>query len=144
MAARIITAICRFGAALAELLLLKKRKEEREAPEKAAQEIRQAIAEKDQQGVNLRLEQARLKRTHGSVLVCVLAAVLLLGVCLAFGCVRTKLYVTPKDRECVPMEVDGMPGWWVPEAMFTDLAEAYVRESTRESYKNALLDNLEK
>lgn len=140
MAARIISAICRLGAALAELFLLKRKKDEREAPSKAAQEIRQAIAEGDQEAVNLKLEEARLKRQHGSILVCVLAAVLLVAACLLFGCVRTRLYVTSADRECVPMEVDGRKGWWVPEAMFADLSEAYVREP----HRAAVLENVGK
>ena len=130
---RLISNMARAVGALADLILFKKRKDEREAPAKAAQEIRQAIAEGDQEAVNIKLEQARLKRQHGSVLVCVVAAVLLIAVCLAFGCVRNKLYVVPADRECVPMEVDGQKGWWVPEATYTDLCEAYVRESEREA-----------
>lgn len=133
MAARIITAICRFGAAIAELLLLKRRRDELEAPAKAAQEIRQAIAEGNQEAVNTKLEQARLKRQHGAVLVWILLAVLLLAICLAFGCIRTKLYVTSADRESVPMEVDGQKGWWVPETRFMELSEAYVRECEREA-----------
>lgn len=130
---KLITAICRLGAALCDLLLLKKRKDEREAPAKAAQEIRQAIAEGDQEAVNIKLEQARLKRLNGSILLGVILALLMLAVCLAFGCVRTKLYVTSKDRESVPMEVDGQKGWWVPEIRFMELSEAYVRESEREA-----------
>lgn len=128
---RLVSYIARAVGALADLLLFKAKRDERRAPEQAAQNIREAVAKGDQEAVNTQLEQARLKRQHGGILVCVALALLLLAVCALFGCVRNRLYVVPKDREAVKMEVDGNPGWWVPEALFLDLSEAYVRESHR-------------
>lgn len=128
---RIISNICRAVGAMADLLNFKFKRDERRAPEKAAQSIREAIAAGNEEAVNTQLEQARLKRKHGSVLFWVLAALFLVAVATLLGCQRTKLYVVPESRHADRMEVDGQAGWLVPEAMFLDLSEAYVRESHR-------------
>lgn len=109
------------------------RKQESAAPVEAAEEIRHAVAEGDEQKVNQMLEEARMGRLHGGKTVSVaLAALAVAGTVFLNGCVMPrKPLVLSADRNCVRMELDGVKGWFVPEAEFSDLTAAYVAESAR-------------
>lgn len=115
-------AVLRLAAAVAELLLLKRRAKPAEERRKA----RAAVAEGDADGVNAAIEEARLRR-KGCACVRVLAAVALCGL-LAAACVRTRVIAIDGGRTVERMEkADGTPGWFVPDATMADLVEAYVR-----------------
>ena len=137
---RFLASIVRIASNLLELLTLKERrkakkerKEETAAPVQAAEEIRHAVAEGDEQKVNQMLEEARMGRLHGGKAVSVaLAAMALGGSMFLNGCVLApKPLVLSADRTCVRMELDGVKGWFIPEAEAADLMAAYVAESAR-------------
>lgn len=138
----IFGALARLAAGIVELLGIKERRKDRaerkaraEEPVKAAEEMRQAVAEGDEEKVNRMLEEARMGRAHGGkVLPALLAAVALAGSLCLHGCVlvpQQKPLVLSADRRVVKMEMDGVKGWFVPEAQFADMAAAYVAESRR-------------
>lgn len=115
----------------------KERKENAEAPVQAAEEMRQAVAAGDEQEVNLKLEESRLHRMHGGIRKGVSIVLLCLGLgaaSLDAGCVRLPRkapIVFSADRYCTKMELNGVAGWFVPEAEFADLTAAYRAESVR-------------
>ena len=129
---RIVSSICRFGAALAELFLLRSRRKPSVEAEKAARDAREAVARHDEAAVNDAIENARLRRAarrSGFCAIEILVAILLLALCLAFGCVRTRTLVIPADRHTVHIVHEGVEGWFVPDATMADLVESYVLDS---------------
>lgn len=120
-----LSAVLRFAAAVAELLLLKRRAQPVEERRKA----REAVAAGDADAVNAALEEARLRRKKGSCLVELLFALALVAVACAFGCVRTRVIAIDGARTVERMEkADGRtPGWFVPDATMADMVEATVR-----------------
>lgn len=148
--AGVFLAVARFAAGVLELLNLKARRKEREeakaraeAPVKAAEEMRQAVATGDEEKVNRMLEDARMRRMHGGKAVSVaLATLALAGSVLLYGCIRVpqeKPLVMSADRHVVKMEVAGVKGWFVPEAQFADMAAAYVAEEKRMEIREAAM-----
>ena len=138
--ARIVSAIVRIVSNALELFTLRarkkardERKQEASAPVEAAEDIRHAVAEGDEAAVNQMLEDARLHKTHGAKVVSLaLAALTLAGSLFVYGCVMPrKPLVLSADRAVVRMELDGVSGWFVPDAAFADLSAAYVAESAR-------------
>lgn len=150
MKSRILEALVRMGSCILELLTLKERRKARQqrkqdtsAPVSAAQEISLAAAQGDQERVNELLDEARRNRLHGGKVVSVaLAALTLAGSLFLSGCalVQPKTIVLPADRQVVKMELDGIPGWFVPESQFVDMAAAYVAESVRMRLREEALD----
>lgn len=137
---RIMGAIVRIASSILELLTIKERRKDRqerkddaEAPVHAAEDIRHAVAEGDEGKVNQMLEEARLGRTHGGRAVSViLAGLTVWGSVFLYGCVMPrKPLVLSADRQCVKMEMNGIQGWFVPDAEFADLSAAYVAEQAR-------------
>ena len=138
---RIVSALVRMGSCILELLTIKERRKVRkerkdgaEAPVKAAEDIRHAVATGDEAKVNQMLESTRLNLTHGGKAVSVaLAALALAGSVLLQGCAlqQRRPLVLSADRAVVRMEMNGVQGWFVPEAQFADLAAAYVAEQAR-------------
>ena len=130
MAARIISAICRFGAALSELLLLRAKRKPKAEAENAVREAREAVGKHDVAAVNRIIEESRLKRGGAAeVSVVALLAVLCLGMAIVSGCVRTM--IIPADREVAEVEIEGVHYWLVPDATYSDIMEGYVRDSRR-------------
>lgn len=138
--ARIVSALVRIGSCILELLTIKERRKDREerksdasAPVQAAEDIRHAVAEGDEGKVNQMLEEARLGKMHGGRAVSVaLAALALAGSVFMYGCMAPqKPLVLSADRAVVKMELDGVSGWFVPDAEFADLSAAYVAEAAR-------------
>lgn len=137
---RIFNAIVRIASNVLELITLKERrkarkerKEEASAPVNAAEEIRQAVAEGDETKVNQLLEEARMSRIHGGKSVSVaIAALAVAGSMFLHGCaLPRKPLIFSADRYCVKMELDGVEGFFVPQAEFADLTAAYAAESAR-------------
>lgn len=122
---RAFSALLRLAAAVAELLLLKRRAEPAEERRKA----RESVAAGDADAVNAALEKARLRR-KGCARVRVLAAVaaLALAALLAGACVRDRVFVVDGARAVERMvKEDGTPGWFVPDPTMADMVEATVR-----------------
>lgn len=149
---RIMGAIVRIASSILELLTIKERRKDRqerkddaEAPVHAAEDIRHAVAEGDEGKVNQMLEEARLGRTHGGRAVSVaLAALALAGSVFLYGCVvQRKPLVLSADRAVVKMEMNGIQGWFVPEAQFADLSAAYVAEQARMKLREQAMEALE-
>jgi len=137
---RILASIVRIASNILEIITLKERrkakqerKQESAAPVEAAEDIRHAVAEGNEAEVNQRLEEARLHQTHGGKVVsAVLLSLALAGSVFVSGCVmQRKPLVLSADRAVVKMELDGVSGWFVPDAAFADLSAAYVAESAR-------------
>jgi hypothetical protein len=150
--ARIVGAIVRIASSVLELLTLKERKkarqerkDEAEAPVQAAEDIRHAVAEGDENKVNQMLEESRLHRTHGGKAVSVLlAALALAGSVFMYGCViQRKPLVLSADRAVVTMELNGVSGWFVPEATFADMSAAYVAENARMRIREEAMEAIE-
>lgn len=131
----IISSICRFGAALAELLLLRARRKPARDAEQTATDAREAVARHDEEAVNAAIEDARLRRAarrrSGFCALEILAVIVILAQALAFGCVRvrTRTLVIPADRHTVHLVHEGVEGWFVPDATMADLVESYVLDS---------------
>lgn len=149
---RIMGAIVRIASSILELLTIKERRKDRqerkddaEATVHAAEDIRHAVAEGDEGKVNQMLEEARLGRTHGGRAVSVaLAALALAGSVFLCGCVvQRKPLVLSADRAVVKMEMNGIQGWFVPEAQFADLSAAYVAEQARMRLREQAMEALE-
>ena len=149
---RFLASIVRIASNLLELLTLKERrkakkerKEETAAPVQAAEEIRHAVAEGDEATVNQMLEDARLHKTHGAKVVSLaLAALTLAGSLFVYGCVMPrKPLVLSADRAVVRMELDGVSGWFVPDAAFADLTAAYVAEAARMKLREEAMEAVE-
>ena len=149
---RILASIVRIASNILEIITLKERrkakrerKQESAAPVEAAEEIRQAVAEGDETKVNQMLEEARLGRIHGGKAVSVaIAALAVAGSVFLNGCVLArKPLVLSADRNCVRMELDGVKGWFVPEAEFSDLTAAYVAESARLKLREEAMEAVE-
>lgn len=130
---RIVSSICRFGAALAELLLLRARRKPARDAEQAATDAREAVARHDEEAVNAAIEDARLRRAarKSGACACIVLVVLLIVLATAFGCVRvrTRTLVIPADRHTVHIVHEGVEGWFVPDATMADLVESYVLDS---------------
>ena len=150
--ARIFGPIIRIASSVLEIVTLRARKKAKqearadaEAPVKAAEDIRHAVAEGDEGKVNQMLEEARLNRTHGGQAVsAILAGLTVWGSVFLYGCVMPrKPLVLSADRQCVKMEMDGIQGWFVPEAEFADLAAAYVAEQARLKLREETMEALE-
>ena len=149
---RVFSAIVRIASSILELLTIKERRKERqerkddaEAPVQAAEDIRQAVAEGNEDEVNQRLEEARLHRTHGGKAVSVaLATLALAGSVFLYGCIQApRPHVLSADRAVVKMELDGVSGWFVPDAAFADLTAAYVAESARMRLREEAMEAVE-
>lgn len=151
MIARFLEALVRIASNILELLTLKARKKDKEErrqeaqePAQAASEIRQAVAEGDQEKVNQLLEEARLERMHGvgKTVSAILLALTLAGSGVLFsGCVlvpKEKPLVLSADRQVVRMTMDGISGWFVPDAEFADLTAAYIAETRRMRLRESL------
>ena len=143
---RIMGAIVRIASSILELLTIKERRKDRqerkddaEATVHAAEDIRHAVAEGDEGKVNQMLEEARLGRTHGGRAVSVALAALALAGCV----VQRKPLVLSADRAVVKMEMNGIQGWFVPEAQFADLSAAYVAEQARMRLREQAMEALE-
>lgn len=153
MSSRVVSAIVRIASSILELITLKERRKERKerkenaaAPVSAAQEISLAAAQGDQEKVNEILDEARRNRLHGGKAVSVaLATLALAGSVFLHGCtlVQPKTIVLPADRQVVKMDLDGIPGWFVPDAQFIDMAAAYVAESARMRIREEALEGEE-
>ncbi len=138
---KIFGPIIRIASSVLEIVTLRARKKAKqearadaEAPVKAAEDIRHAVATGDEAKVNQMLESARLNLTHGGKAVSVaLAALALAGSVLLQGCAlqQRRPLVLSADRACVRMEMNGVTGWFVPEGQFADLTAAYVAEQAR-------------
>lgn len=130
---RIVSSICRLGAAIAELFLLRAKRKPAADVQAAAADAREAVARHDEEAVNTAIENARLRRAarrrSGFFAIEIVAAILLLAFCLAFGCVRTRTLVIPADRHVVHIVHEGVEGWFVPDATMADLVESYVLDS---------------
>ena len=132
---RLVSAICRLGAAIAELFLLRSKRKPSAEAEQAATDAREAVAHHDEDAVNAAIEDARLRRAarrrSGFCVLEILVAILILALCLAFGCVRvrTRTLVIPADRHTVHIVHEGVEGWFVPDATMADLVESYVLDS---------------
>ena len=132
---RLVSAICRLGAAIAELFLLRSKRKPSAEAEQAADDAREAVARHDEDDVNAAIEDARLRRAarrrSGFCVLEILVAILILALCLAFGCVRvrTRTLVIPADRHTVHIVHEGVEGWFVPDATMADLVESYVLDS---------------
>ena len=149
---RIVSALVRMGSCILELLTIKERRKDRkerkegaDAPIQAADDIRHSIAAGDEAKVNQALEDARLGRTHGGRAVSVALAALLLPAVLHFsGCIAApRPHVLSADRAVVKMELDGVSGWFVPDAQFADLSAAYVAETARMRLRDQLSGGVE-
>ena len=147
--ARIVSAIVRIVSNALELFTLRARKKAREerkqdadAPVQAADDIRHAVADGDEAKVNEMLEDARLHKTHGRVVTVALAA--LAGSVFLHGCIQSpRPHVLSADRAVVKMELDGVSGWFVPDAAFADLTAAYVAESARMRLREEAMEAVE-
>ena len=132
---RLVSAICRFGAALAELLLLRARRKPAADAEAAAANAREAVARHDEAAVNASIEDARLRRAarKSGACACIVLGILLLVLATAFGCVRvrTRTLVIPADRQTVHIVHEGVEGWFVPDATMADRVESYVLDSQK-------------
>ena len=149
--ARIVSAIVRIVSNALELFTLRARKKAREerkqdadAPVQAADDIRHAVADGDEAKVNEMLEDARLHKTHGRAVTVALAALALAGSVFLYGCVQSpRPHVLSADRAVVKMELDGVSGWFVPDAAFADLTAAYVAESARMRLREEAMEAVE-
>lgn len=150
MSSRIVSAIVRIGSNILELLTIKERRKDRKErkdevnkPVEAAEEIRHAVADGDEDKVNQMLEDARLNRIHGGKAVSVIILGLTVwGSVFMYGCVAAKRpHVLSADRHCVKMEMNGIPGWFVPEAQFADLSAAYMAEQARMKLREEIEDS---
>lgn len=132
---RLVSSICRFCACLADLLLLRAKRKPAAEAQAAATDAREAVARHDEDAVNTAIENARLRRAarrrSGFCALEIVAAILILALCLAFGCVRvrTRTLVIPADRHTVHIVHEGVEGWFVPDAAMADLVESYVLDS---------------
>lgn len=134
---RIVASICRLGAALAELLLLRARRKPAADAQAAAADAREAVARHDEDAVNTAIENARLRRAarKSGACACVVLAILLIVLATAFGCVRTRTLVIPADRHVTLIVHEGVQGWFVPDATMADLVEADIIESHRNPHQ---------
>lgn len=135
---RIVSSICRFGAALAELLLLRARRKPARDAATAETEARAAVARHDEDAVNAAIEDGRLRRTARRSGFCVLeiiVAIFILALCFAFGCVRTRTLVIPADRRVIYVDEGDLHGWLVPDATMADLVGEHVSSSILEQNK---------
>jgi hypothetical protein len=127
--------LIRLGACLAELFLLRAKRKPAADAQAAATDAREAVARHDEDAVNTAIENARLRRAarrrSGFCAIEIVAAILILALCLAFGCVRTRTrtLVIPADRHVVHIVHEGVEGWFVPDATMADLVESYVLDS---------------
>ena len=100
--------------------------------------------EGDQEGLNRIIEETREK--HGARLITIkacnrrptiyakltfaglviLAVSIILAMSLCQGCM-TRTVVVPADRQVVRMHLDNTPGWFVPDALMSELMENYVK-----------------
>lgn len=124
--------LIRLGACLAELFLLRAKRKPVADAQAAATDAREAVARHDEDAVNTAIENARLRRAarrrSGFCTLEIVAAILILALCLAFGCVRTRTrtLVIPADRHVVHIVHEGVEGWLVPDATMADMLESYV------------------
>ena len=141
-----LSSVSRAGAAISELLLLKsKRKPAEEArairqkARDAAQDAREAVARHDEDEVNRIIQRAEDRR--GACLVAVPMALAVVALSVLLGCVRVqeKLVVVPADRKVAYMEVEGRPGWWVPDVtmgmLLANTARVAELEALREVWE---------
>lgn len=132
---RIVSSICRLGAVLAELFLLRAKRKPAAEAQAAASDAREAVVRHDEAAVNAAIEDARLRRAarrrSGFCVLEIVLAILILALALTFGCVRTRTrtLVIPADRHTVHIVHDGVEGWFVPDATMADLVESYVLDS---------------
>ncbi len=152
--ARVVDAVVRILSNVLELFTLKARKKDREerkadadAPVQAAEEIRVAAAQGDEAKVNEMLAEARERKQHGGAVRKALTVVVMLvalggSLALFDGCAlaKPKTIVLSADRRVVKMELDGISGWFVPEAQFVDMAAAYVAEAKRLELREAAME----
>lgn len=131
---RLVSSICRFCACLAELFLLRAKRKPAADAQAAAADAREAVARHDEDAVNTAIENARLRRAarrrSGFCALEIVAAILILALCLVFGC-RTRTLVIPADRHVVHIVHEGVEGWLVPDATMADLVESYVLDSQK-------------
>lgn len=106
-----IAAVFRFLSNRNDPTVVKQRKADAET--KDVQSIAGEVARKDVDAINKRIHDLRK-----AGLAMLLAGALAAGT----GCATRIIYVQDGDR-AVPMERDGKPGWWVPDAVMTDLLE---------------------
>jgi len=139
-----LTAVVRF----LDLRLRWKEKTEKSRKEKevldAVSDARKKVVEGDQEGLNRIIEETREKRGARLITIqacnrrptiyakltfvglVVLAVSIILAMSLCQGCM-TRTVVVPADRQVVRMHLDNTPGWFVPDALMSELMENYVK-----------------
>jgi hypothetical protein len=100
-------------------VMKQKRKEKVEAKVEAAVK---ASREKDAEKVNAILRSKWFK-----------CAVIFVGCTALQGCVATQpMMIVPKAEVALPVEYEGVPGWFVPQPLFERMLEAVVRQQEKE------------
>jgi len=106
-----IAAVFRYLSNRNDPAAVKQRKTDAET--KDVQSIAGEVHRKDTDAINRRIHDLRK-----AGLVLFLAGILGSGA----GCATRVIYVQDGDR-AIPMERDGKPGWWLPDAVMVDLLE---------------------
>lgn len=95
-------------------------------------EARKSVAEGDADTLNRIIENRRQRKSASEAGNADLFLVFALMAFLCFifataGCItRERTIVVPADRLAVRTEMDGVKGWFVPDATMADLMETYV------------------
>ena len=93
-------------------------------------------AEKTEKKVEAAIEASRKKDAAkvNKILMSKLfkCAALILALSIS-GCRSTELLIVPKAEAVIPMEHEGIPGWFVPQPVFERMLEAVVRQQEKEN-----------
>jgi len=95
------------------------------------EEARKSVVEGDEDTLNQIIEDRRmadLQNKQGFARTSILACMMILcSFFLMSGCITSrKTVVIPSDRKVSRIELDGVSGWFVPDATMADLIESYV------------------
>lgn len=96
-----------------------------DAQTKDIENIAGEVHRKDSDAINKRIHDLR---KAGLVFVMVYA----MGVC---GCTTPRVIYVPEQDKVVPLELNGRPGWWVPEMVMVDLLERATENHNRNEAK---------